>query len=67
MNFIKKHCKKIYILFYKKCYIKIKLYSIDILKENIVVHSGGLIDFFEFCDRNLLEFEKYENDYIELK
>ena len=32
-----------------------------------IVHSGGLIDFFEFCDRNLLEFEKYENDYIELK
>ena len=32
-----------------------------------IVHSGGLIDFFEFCDRNLLEFEKYENNYIELK
>ena len=32
-----------------------------------LIHSGTLFDFFEFCDKNLLNFEKYEKNYIELK
>ena len=48
-----------------ECMINNKGRDFEFYKK--IVHSGGLIDFFEFCDRNLLEFEKYENNYVELK
>ena len=37
----------------------------EFLKKTI--HSGSLIDFFEFCDMHLLEFGKYEKKFLEMK
>ena len=45
--------------------IKNEARNFEFLKK--VIHSGSLLDFFEFCNMNLFNFEKYKNKFFDLK
>lgn len=38
--------------------------NFEFLKK--IIHSGCLQDFYDFCDKNLLSFEKNKNKYSEI-